>query len=105
MIEKVERRAGLLGAGGQHGPDALAPAAAGLAASPLGDIAVDHHEAESLLHRIVGRLDAGRVQEAKVMFGVSTKPLGDVPGLAAAGRTPCYVQHVTLCPLGSVCFH
>ncbi len=75
LIKEVESRAALLGAGGQHGPDAFAPAAAGLAASPLDDFAVDHHKAEPLLDGVIGWLHTGSLQEAKVVLGVSTKPL------------------------------
>src|SRR3990172_12513479 len=98
-MKEVERRAALLGAGGEHGPDPLAPAAAGLAASSLGDLAVDHHEAEPLLDGVIGWLNTGSLQEAKVVLGVSTKPLRYVLRFTSAGRTPGHLEHGPLGPL------
>jgi len=68
VVEELEGRASLLSAGGQNGPDPLAPATAGLAARALGDLAVDHHEAEPLLHGVVRRLDPRGLHEAEVML-------------------------------------
>ena len=96
LEQELEQGAALSGAGGHGSPDPLAPATASFAASALGDLAVDHHEAESLLHRVVGRLHARRVQEAEVMFGMLAKSLGDVAGLATDRRVPRHVEHVAL---------
>ena len=52
--ERVGRRA-LRGAGGNRRPDALAPLTAFLAPGPLGDVAIDHHKANGLFGKVVGR--------------------------------------------------
>ncbi len=51
-------------AGGDDGPEAFAGRTAFDAAGALGDHAVDHHKADRLFGRIVGRVDAGGGDEA-----------------------------------------
>jgi hypothetical protein len=47
----------------QHAPHPLAPAAASLAARPLGDLAVDGYKPHPLFHGVVGWLDARHLEE------------------------------------------
>jgi zinc protease len=70
-----------LGAGGGGGPDALAPAAAALAARALGHVAILDHEADGLLGQVVRGFDARRGDEAEVGRPVSAESVGQVPGL------------------------
>ena len=79
--QELKDRATLLGAGGDHRPDPLAPAAAFLAPRPLGDLPVDHHEANRLFGQVVRRLDARRGDEAEVRFPVLAEPFRQVLGV------------------------
>ena len=90
-IEKVEDRAALLHAGGNHRPDPLAPALAGFATRALGDAPVDHHEADRLFGQVVGRLDAGCGDESEVGLAVSAKPVGQILGVVPF-RNPLYLR-------------
>ena len=56
--QEIEHRSTLLRAGGDGGPDPLAPASAGFAARALRNPAIDHHEADRLFRQVVRRLDA-----------------------------------------------
>jgi hypothetical protein len=73
--QELEYRPTLLGAAGDHGPNALAPAPAFFTARPLGDPSIDHHEANCLFGQVVRRPDARRGNEAKIGFSVPAKPL------------------------------
>jgi len=66
--QELEDRATLLGAGGDHCPDTLAPPTAFLAGRPLRDMPVDHHEMNRLFRQVVRRVDARRGDEAEVRF-------------------------------------
>ena len=55
--EKLKNRTTLLGAGGDDRPDPFAPAAAGFAARPSGDMPVNHHKADRLLGEIAHSSD------------------------------------------------
>ena len=59
LVDKVEDVAVLLFAGGDGGPDAFAPAHAGLAPRSLRDAAIDHRMANLAFGAIVRRLDVG----------------------------------------------
>jgi len=58
LMEVLEHRSALLGAGGRGGPDTFGPASAARAAGALGDVAVLDHEADGLLGQVVRRLNA-----------------------------------------------
>ena len=85
--QELEHRSALLRAGGDGGPDALAPAAARFAARALRNPAVDHHETNLLFRQIVRRLDARRGNEAEVRLAVLVKPFGQVLSVLALGHT------------------
>jgi hypothetical protein len=54
-VQEVKRRAALLGAGGRHRPDPLAPSPAGFTPCALRHVTVDHDKANGLLGQVVGR--------------------------------------------------
>ena len=76
VVEELERRSALLGAGGDDGPDSLAPLSATFAAGPLSDAAIDDHKTHGLFREVVGRLDARCGDEAEIGIAVKTKTLG-----------------------------
>jgi len=100
IVEEVEGRAALLGAGGQHGPNPLAPTASRFTTRALRDPAVDHHESEPLLHRVVGRLHAGRPEESEVVLAVLAESLADVLRLASRRRPPRHLEDRSLGLIG-----
>jgi len=93
-MEKRECRSALLGAGGQHGPNPRAPAAAGFATRPLRDFAIDHDESKALLDRVVRRLDPVCFQESEIVVTVFTKSLCDVLGFVAPWWTAGHFEHL-----------
>ena len=80
-MEKVEHAAALLDAGGNHCPDALAPALARFATRALSDTPVDDHKADRLFGQVIGRLDAGCGDESEVGLTVLAKPVGQILGV------------------------
>ena len=74
--QKLKRRTTLLGATGDHRPDALAPSTAFLAPRPLRNPPVDHHKANRLFRQVVGRLDPRRGDEAEVRRSMLAKAPG-----------------------------
>ena len=88
-LDKIEDGSALLGAGGDGGPDAFAPALAGWAARALGDPPIDHHETDCLLGQVVGRFDAGGAgggDEAEVGVAVLAETVGHVLRLGGPRR-------------------
>ena len=86
IVDELEGGTALLGAGGQHGPNALAPATAGLAARALGDFAVDGQKTDLTFRPVVRRLDARRVQKREIGVAVIAESLGDVLGFRPQRR-------------------
>src|SRR5271163_3634557 len=70
LIQIVEHAPALLGTGGDHRPDALAPAIARGATRPLRDDAVEHHEADRLFRQVVRWLHPWRGHEPEVRLPV-----------------------------------
>ena len=68
--EVIEDRSSLLGAGGNHGPDAFAPSSAGRPTSSLGDSPLNGDKAKGLFHDVVGGVDVGFRDKSKIAFGV-----------------------------------
>ena len=85
--QELEGRSALLHAGGNGGPDALAPAAPGFAPCALRDPAVDHHETDRLFRQVVRRLDARRGDELEVRFAMLVETLGQILGVLALRQT------------------
>ena len=71
IVNELEGGTALLGAGGQHRPDALTPATPGLATRALGDLAVDGKKTNWTFRPVIRRLDAGPVQKSEI--GVAVK--------------------------------
>ena len=94
VVEKLERRAALLGTGGQDRPDTLAPPTPSFPPRSLSDLAVDGEKADLTLGAVVGRLDAWRVQESEIGVAMVAEAIGDVLGLAGRRRSPHYRQYV-----------
>ena len=72
VVNELKGGMALLRTGGQHRPDAFAPAASGFAACALGDFAVDGQEAYLPLWPVVGRLDG------KKKGDITGKKKGDI---------------------------
>ena len=85
-MKELEDRAVLLGAACAGGPDPFAPSASRLPARALRDAPVDHHKPQRLLGKIVGRLHAGRRDEAEVGVAVPAESLRQVARLPGLGR-------------------
>src|SRR5438552_3296438 len=65
-IQRLEDRTTLLRTRRDYCPDPFAPASAGLPTRPLGDVPVDHHEADRLFRQVVRRPPARRGHDLKV---------------------------------------
>ena len=78
VADELESGSSLLRAGGDHGPDALAPLAPGGAARALGDAAVDHNEAQRPFGQVIGRRDARGREEGDVSVPVFSKAFREV---------------------------
>src|SRR5262249_4153451 len=75
LAQEAVGRPALLAAGGDHRPHPLTEAPAALASRPLGDVPVDHHEADRLLRQVIRRLDPRRSHEREVRRPVFREPL------------------------------
>ena len=67
-MDKIKDIAVLLFAGGDGGPNAFAPAHTGLAASPLGNTAIDNRMTNLAFGAIVGWLDIRLGQKTEAIF-------------------------------------
>jgi len=65
-VKRIEDRAALLGAGGTHRPEPLAPLPSGLPPRALRHPPVDHHKPQRLLGKVVRGLGTRRRDEAEV---------------------------------------
>src|SRR4029453_3962829 len=84
--DEAECRAPLLSAGSHDGPDPLAPLSPILASSSLSYQAIDHHEANCLLRKVICGGDAGGSDELEVGFPVLSETVRYVPGLRDPGN-------------------
>jgi len=82
-VKEVKDRTALLSAGGDDGPDSFAPLSTRQASCALSDLAVDDHESNSLLGKIVRRGDTRRRDEFEVGLSVFAKAVSNVLGFGA----------------------
>ena len=85
---ELEGRSALLRAGGDGGPDTLAPATPGFATCALRDPAVDNHEADRLFRQVVCRLDARCGDETEVRLAVLMEAFSQILRVLGIGSRP-----------------
>src|SRR6188768_3294418 len=86
-------RAALQGMSADHGPHPLTIALAILSARALGDTSVMDYKPDSLLGRIVGRIDSGSGDEGEILFTIAPETIRHGFDVAVCGQGPTDPLH------------